>query len=74
MKKNKDGWKTVYGLSVYVEGGRVIRGTLGACGGFEYRTAYPYRWDQRLGCWTAAGGLSLAAFRAGVARGTVDLK
>jgi|LSQX01.2.fsa_nt_gb pyocin large subunit-like protein len=71
MKKMRDGWKIAEGYEVYVENGKILRGVkLDANGG--RRTAYPYR-QVRSGGWKLETGVSLAAFRAAVRRGTMDL-
>lgn len=70
MKKISDGWHTISGYTVYVEDGKVIRGILGE--GNAQRTAYPYR-RARHGGWDNDSGLTVSAFRAGVARGTIQM-
>lgn len=70
MKKITDGWHTIQGYRVYVEGGKIIRGILGE--GTHQVTAYPYRASRR-GGWDKESGLSVAAFSAGVARGTIKM-
>ena len=44
--KYKDGWHEVKAekLSIYVENGKLIRGTIGE--GANCRTVYPYRYDK----------------------------
>lgn len=64
-----DGWHTIAGYEVYIEGGRVLRGLKD--GG--QLTAYPYRWDKKNGCWTNCSGLTVDAFRAGVRRESVTM-
>lgn len=66
----KDGWHTIAGFNVYVEDGKIRRGTVGE--GTDYRTAWPYRWNGA--GWTNCAGITPAAFRAGVRRGTVTMK
>lgn len=65
----KDGWHTIAGESVYVENGRIVRGTKNN----DTLPAYVYRWDRGAGCWIKKGSISPAAFRAGIKRGTIQL-
>lgn len=59
----KDGWHKIAGYAVMVEDGKILLGLVG--GG----AVYPYR---RSGYhWTSCEGLTVAAFRAGVARGII---
>ena len=67
----KNGWHQVLGYTVYVEDNLVLRGILGS--GNAQRTAYPYRADRN-GGWNNCSGLTVSAFRAGVARGTITLR
>ena len=65
----KDGWHLIYGYRIYVENNRVMRGILGT--GYRQCSAYPYR---RSGSgWNQCCGVTVSAFRAGVARGTIRL-
>lgn len=73
MKKINDGWHKIAGYDVYVEGGRVLRGTKTDYNGYEV-SAYPYRRNARYGGWDNCSGLTVSAFSAGVRRGTIDLK
>lgn len=68
MAKARDGWHVVRGRDVYVEGGIVIRG-------MKHNgrlSAYPYRKAKQPHCWIRED-MTLAAFSAGVRRGTVEL-
>lgn len=69
----KDGWHNIAGYNVFVEGDKITHGTLGE-GTRNYRTAWPYRWDNKYNAWNNCTGLTVAAFRAGVKRGTIKLK
>ena len=69
----EDGWHRIAGYNVLVENGKIIRGTLGE-GTSNYRAAWPYRLDTKNLCWNNCAGITPAAFRAGVKRGTVTLK
>ena len=66
----KDGWHKVYGEDVYIEDGKVLRGTTGH--GFTYRTTYPYRWTGD--GYTVDTGITVDALRAGMRRGTIAMK
>lgn len=68
MSKAKDGWHVIYGRDVYVEGGKVVRGTKND----GQLPAYPYR-SAKEGGWCREYGMSVSAFAAGVKRGTVEL-
>lgn len=72
LKKEKDGWHNFYGNDIYVEDGKVLRGNKGS--DFSYVTVYPYRWDSNRNCWINVSGITVAAFRAGIKRGTIELK
>lgn len=63
-----DGWITVNGYDVYVEGGIVKRAM--PPDGMEIKTLYPYR-AQRSGGWWKENGLSVSALRSGMKRGTI---
>lgn len=66
----KDGWHIIYGYDVYVEDGKIIRGTLGK--GLNYRTAYPYKhFRGQEGWYNVAGMLTISAFRYGVKNGFI---
>lgn len=62
-----DGWHTISGYNVYVEGGKVLRGLSSD----KQKTVYPFR-AARDG-WDNDSGLSVDAFRAGVRRGTITM-
>lgn len=66
--QNKDGWKVISGYEVYIEDGKVLRGISS-----RNTTVYPYR-RCRHGGWDNVSGLSMAAFRSGVRRGTIEMK
>ena len=70
MKQIKDGWHIIQGYKVYVEDGKILRGILGE--GNAQRTAYPYRKNPR-GGWDSESGLTVAAFKAGISRGTITM-
>ena len=68
MKKIvKDGWHTVYGYDVYVEGGQVKRGIV------KGSTAYPCR-KSIYGGWSVDTHMTLDALRAGLSRETITIK
>ena len=69
MAKCKDGWRAICGWDVYIEDGFVVRGV---SSGPDVVPVYPYRKDRH-GGWNSCSGLTVAAFRAGVKRGTVRL-
>jgi len=71
MKKEINGWKIAGGYEVYVEEGKVFRGIKSDHNGHDV-PAYPYR-QAKSGGWDLISGISLAAFRAGVRRGTMKL-
>ena len=66
-RKINDGWHIVSGYEVYVEDGKVLRGLSSD----KQRTVYPFR-AVRDG-WDNDSGLTVAAFRAGVRRGTITM-
>ena len=69
MSKNvRDGWHVINGIDVFVEDGIVKRGVV------NDTTVYPYRWDASLNCWSSCSGLTIAALRAGMNRGTITMK
>lgn len=70
MKTIRDGWHTISGFKVYVEGGKIVRGMLGE--GCKQVTAYPYRACRR-GGWDICTGITVDAFRAGGNRRTITL-
>lgn len=61
----KDGWHIVCGYSVYVEDGKILRGTSGK--GNSMTTTYPYR-RSRYGGWDNESGVTVNAFRAAYRR------
>ena len=63
----KDGWHTIMGYDVYVEDGKVLRGTKDN----GQLPAYVYRAGKR--GWELDCVVSVAAFRAGVRRGTIRM-
>lgn len=65
----KDGWHTICGYSVYVEDGKIKRGMKES----DTLTAYVYRWNKSLSCWTKESDITPDAFRAGIKRGTITL-
>ena len=72
MRKIKDGWHTICGYSVYVEDGKVRRGTTGE--GCNMQPTSPYRWlGKPHNCFSSDPYMSVDAFRAGVRRGTVQM-
>lgn len=68
----KDGRHIIMGRTVIVEDGMIVRGIKNP--GWNETVGYVYRLDRKLRCWTSEGKITVAAFRAGVRRGTVDLK
>ena len=66
--KVKDGWHRVYGHDVYVEDGRVLRGTTVD----GQNTTYPYRWNRN--CFVNVFGISFDSFRSGMRRNTIEMK
>lgn len=77
MTKIKDGWHRIgEDTEVYVEDGIVKRGVYtpkGRTGWMEQSTVYPYRWSKKLNCWNRVS-VTLSALRAGLARGTMELR
>ncbi|WP_019789873.1 hypothetical protein [Streptococcus sobrinus] len=68
-------WHKINEFEVYVEGGKVTRGTVGD--GTAYRTVYPYiPADPKYGNgWVnVSGELSLSALKKRLARGTAIMK
>lgn len=66
MQKIQNGWFMVYGYEVMVDEGKVVRGMRSG------RAVYPYT-ACKTGGWDKNTGLSLAAFRARMARGTAAM-
>jgi len=71
-KKIKDGWHQICGYTVLVEGGMIVRGIIGD--GLNQVPAYVYRLDRNGHGWNNEGKITVDAFRAGVRRGTIELK
>ena len=69
--KVKDGWHKGNGWDIYVEDGKVLRGVDTDQNGSQI-TVYPYRYDGD--GWTICDGISLAALRAGLNRGSIEIK
>ena len=70
--KVRDGWHTIYGREVYVEYGYITRGMRKDRNGSSV-PAGVFRADRKYGGWSREYKITLPAFKAGVARGTVDL-
>ena len=68
----KNGWHVIQGSKVHVEDGRIDRAIKGS--GLKETSASIYRWSRKMQCWTQDIPLTVAAFRAGVRRGTVEVK
>lgn len=66
-----DGWHNVSGYRVYIRNGQIVRGMRGQ--GRDQRPAWLYRYNPRLGVWSACMSMSVDAFRARVRRGTVKI-
>lgn len=64
-----NGWHRVYNFDVYVENGKVIRGT----DENHTRTLYPYRSDK-YGYTNYSGAISLDGLRAGLKSGNMILR
>lgn len=75
-KKIKDGWHVFYGVEVYVENGKVLRGVVWD-GPLTERPVYPYRYEKNIyyptGAWVNTYGVSVDAYRAGWRRGTIRM-
>lgn len=82
MKAIRDGWHMICGYHVYIEKGCVIRGMTD---GWQSKTTYPYRthyeWRDSIGGKRRiesgldnCSGISVAAFQAGVRRGTICMQ
>lgn len=66
--RNESKWITACGENVFVEDGIVTHGER------DGRPTYPYRRaNPRIGGWILAEGLTPAALRAGMRRGTIDM-
>lgn len=72
VKALRDGWHMVAGWEVYVEDGRILRGVMEDCNGSRV-PCYPMRRDRRDARVWDRETLTPAAFRAGLARGTVRM-
>lgn len=74
MRKTiKDGWHDIMGYEVYVEDGKVIRGMKQSYTGLGKVSCYVFR-ASRYGGWDREyTGVTVAAFRAGVRRGTIAM-
>lgn len=70
MKRIKDGWHSVHGTEVYTEDGKVVRGV--KRDGANATVTYPYHYEGSA-VWVNCSGITLAAFRSGYKRGTVDM-
>ena len=66
----KDGWHTVTGYEVYVEGNKVIRGVHRCRDG--YVVAWPYR-AVGSATWENVAGVGVEAFRAACRRGNMAM-
>ena len=67
MKTVKDGWHEICGRSVYVENGCIDHGMKNN----DTVSAYPYRASKD--GWSRIESITVAAFAAGVRRGTIEL-
>lgn len=69
----KDGWHIIKGYDVYIEDGRIMRGTTGR-GTTTYRAVYPYKYKREDGMrgWhnCSGAGVKVDTFRKGVNKGT----
>lgn len=70
-EKMKDGWHTICGWRVFVDDDRVIMGTSGT--DLKQKPIYPYRYSKTENCWVNAAPISVAAFRTGIRRGTIQM-
>ena len=61
MAEVKDGWHVVKGYNVYVEGGKILRGTKKDSNG-QLVPAYPYKWESAYNAW-CNGTPTVSAFR-----------
>ena len=68
MKTYKDGWHTISGYKVYIEGGTIRR----ALSPDAQRPLYVYRKSRR-GGWDLEEKITPDAFRAGLRRETITL-
>lgn len=58
MKNAKDGWHKIKGMDVYVEDGKVVRGTKQN----GQLTAWPYEYDKDLRYYQNISGISFQRF------------
>ena len=65
----KDGWHHIQGEDVYVVNGFVQRGM--KCINGDYYTTHPYRQNKGDGNATIQSSLTVAAFTAGIKRGSI---
>lgn len=65
-------WRIAAGHEVFVENGKILRGMVRDSNG-SYKPTYPYRLNRN-GTWIIETGVTLAAFRSAVRRGTMDMK
>lgn len=69
----RDGWHVISGERIYVEGGCVVRGMTKDHNG-SLVPAHAYRLNRQYNCWVREySGLTVAAFRAGIRRGTIQM-
>lgn len=69
----KDGWRIIAGYEVYVEDGKIRHGVKDSYTGIGQVSTYVYR-ASRYGGWDREySGVTVAAFRAGVRRGTISM-
>lgn len=74
MAQIKDGWHVVYGESVYVENGKVVRGVTKDHNGSEV-TCYPYEYNKDNDFWVnISGKVTLSSYRSGRKKGTKCMK
>lgn len=69
MKKMENGWYVICGYDVYVEDGKVKRGTKPSYTGIGEVVAYPYI-ASKYGGWDKCTSLTPSALRARIRRGT----
>ena len=67
----KDGWHTIQGRRVYIEDGMILRAIKLDHNSSEV-PAHVYR-ASKYGGWDSTGKITVAAFSAGVRRGTIDI-
>lgn len=70
-RKMKDGWHTICGWRVLVDNNRIAMGTSGT--DIKQKPIYPYRWSKTENCWVNIAPVSVAAFRTGIKRGTIQM-